>query len=64
MDQDLSGGLLDGRVVGAFGEFAVLELLSGATSATRCGALMARQRDWAASISLNAMAIPAAREPA
>jgi hypothetical protein len=30
VDQDLSGGLLGGRVVGAFGEFAVLELLSGA----------------------------------
>src|SRR6516164_223128 len=33
------------------------------TSATRCGALMARQCDCAVSISLNAMAIPAAREP-
>jgi hypothetical protein len=30
VDQDLSGGLLGRRVVGAFGEFAVLELLSGA----------------------------------
>ena len=40
-------------VVGAFDEFAVLELRAPArTSATRCGALTARQRDWAASISL------------
>src|SRR3954464_4153232 len=33
------------------------------TRATRCGALTARQRDWAASMSLNAIATPAAREP-
>jgi len=33
------------------------------TSATRWGALTARQRSCAASISLNAMAIPAALEP-
>ena len=33
------------------------------TSATRCGPLTARQRSWAASISLNAIASPAAREP-
>ena len=33
------------------------------TSATRWGVLTARQRSWAASISLNAMAIPAALEP-
>ena len=33
------------------------------TSATRWGALMARQRAWADSMSLNAIAIPAAREP-
>ena len=33
------------------------------TRATRCGPLTARQRSWAASISLNAMASPAAREP-
>ncbi len=33
------------------------------TRATRCGALMARQRSWADSISLKAMASPAAREP-
>jgi hypothetical protein len=33
------------------------------TRATRCGALTARQRSWADSISLNAMASPAAREP-
>ena len=33
------------------------------TSATRCGALTARQRAWAASMSLNAIASPAAREP-
>ena len=33
------------------------------TRATRCGALTARQRLWAASMSLNAIASPAAREP-
>ena len=33
------------------------------TSGTRWGALTARQRVWADSISLNAMAIPAARDP-
>ena len=33
------------------------------TRATRCGAFTARQRAWAASISLKAMASPAAREP-
>src|SRR3954451_7913215 len=33
------------------------------TRATRCGALTARQRCWAASMSLNAIARPAALEP-
>src|SRR3954453_9210190 len=33
------------------------------TSATSCGALTARQRAWAASMSLNAIARPAAFEP-
>ena len=33
------------------------------TRATRCGALTARQRRWADSMSLNAMAMPAARDP-
>lgn len=33
------------------------------TRATRCGALTERQRDWAASMSLNAIARPAARDP-
>src|SRR5664280_1120346 len=33
------------------------------TRATRCGALTARQRRWAASMSLNAIASPAPREP-
>jgi hypothetical protein len=33
------------------------------TSATRCGAFTARQRVWADSMSLNAIATPAAREP-
>ena len=33
------------------------------TKATRWGALTARQRSWADSISLNAIARPAAREP-
>ncbi len=33
------------------------------TRATRCGAFTARHRPWAASMSLNAMASPAARLP-
>jgi hypothetical protein len=33
------------------------------TSATRCGPLTVRQRRWADSISLNAMASPAAFDP-
>jgi len=47
----------------AFNEFAAFEAGPARTSATRWGALTARQRSWAASISLNAMAIPAALEP-
>ena len=58
-----SSGLVGGRLVGAFDEFAVLELRASAHERDQVGALTARQPDWAASISLNAMTFPAAREP-
>ncbi len=47
----------------AFDEDAAFESCAARTNATRCGALTARQRCCADSISLNAIAIPAAREP-
>ena len=47
----------------AFNEFAAFEAGPGADERDEWGALTARQRSWAASISLNAMAIPAALEP-
>jgi hypothetical protein len=40
-----------------------LKVAPARTKATRWGALTARHLDWADSISLNAMATPAAREP-
>ena len=53
VDQDLLCGLLgSGGVVGAFDEFAVVESGAGADERDEVGALTARQRDWAASISL------------
>jgi hypothetical protein len=52
-----------GVFVGSFDEFAVLQDGAAQTSATRWGALTARQRSWAASMSVNAIASPAAREP-
>ena len=63
MDQDLYAA---SSVVGSSGRSTSLPLSNRAparTSATRWGALTARQRDCAASISLNAMAIPAPRDP-
>src|SRR5207302_11111093 len=66
------GGRLNRGVVGglggleygvAFNELPHSKRAPARTSATRWGALTARQRSWAASISLNAMAIPAALEP-
>ena len=63
MDQDLLGGLL--LVGSSSGRSTSLPLwnCAGADERDQVRALTARQRDWAASISLNAMAIPAAREP-
>ena len=48
----LCGLLGSGGVVGPFDEFALLDFAPARTSATRWGALTARPRDWAASISL------------
>jgi hypothetical protein len=63
VDQDLLGG---GWVVfgGAFDQFSALEAGAGADELDQVGgAFTARQRDWAASMTLNAIANPAAREP-
>src|SRR3954466_10420770 len=43
--------------------FPLTKLAPARTRATRWGPLTARQRSWAASISLNAIANPAARDP-
>ncbi|QYC41824.1 hypothetical protein Nocox_21090 [Nonomuraea coxensis DSM 45129] len=40
-----------------------MKVAQARTKATRWGALTARQRAWADSISLNAIASPAARDP-
>lgn len=40
-----------------------LKVAPARTSATSCGPLTARQRAWAAWMSLNAMAMPAAFDP-
>jgi hypothetical protein len=45
------------------GSFDVLAVDEPGASATSCGAFTARHRAWADSISLNAIASPAAREP-
>jgi hypothetical protein len=52
-----------GVFVGSFDELPLVKVAPARTSATRWGALTARQRVWAASMSVNAMANPAAREP-
>ncbi len=69
-EESWSGGL--GRrhvrvvlVIGslAFDELALLEGCSGSDEGHEVGALTARQRCWAGSISLNAIAVPATFEP-
>ena len=50
-------------VVGAFDKLAVDERAPARTRATKWGALTIRHRVWADSISLNAIATPAARLP-
>jgi hypothetical protein len=50
-------------VVGSFDELPALTVGPAPTSAMKCGALTGRQRSGAASISLNAIAGPAAPEP-
>ena len=57
------GGFRLGVLAGSFDEFAVDEGRSGADQGDEVGALTARQRSCADSMSLNAMASPAAREP-
>jgi hypothetical protein len=66
------GGRLNRGVVGGLGgleygvvfnELAAFEAGPGADERDEVGALTARQRSWAALISLNAVAIPAALEP-
>ena len=55
---------MGGVFVGAFDEFSGLEAGAGADEGHEMGcAFTARQRDCADSMSLNAMASPAAREP-
>lgn len=74
VDEDLLGGRLGGCFgglgsvgggggAGAFDELAVAELGAGADEGDQVGALTARQRAWAAWMSLNAMASPDARDP-
>src|SRR6266851_10479910 len=41
----------------------LMKVAPARTKATRCGALTSRQWSWADSMSLNAIASPAAREP-
>ena len=50
-------------VVGSFDEFAADEGGAGADEGDQVRPLTARQRSWAASMSLNAIASRAAREP-
>jgi hypothetical protein len=52
-----------GPVAGALDDFAVDEGRPGADQGHEVGALTARQRSWADSMSLNAIASPTAREP-
>ena len=59
-------GGVDSRVAGSPGRsasFPLMKVAPARTSATRCGALTMRQWSCADSISLNAMASPAARDP-
>ena len=50
-------------MVGSFDLFAVGEGDAGTDEGDQVGALTMRHRAWADSISLNAIAMPAAREP-
>lgn len=52
-----------GGFVGTLDELAGFEAGAGADEGHEVGALAARHRDWADSMSLKAMASPAAREP-
>ena len=64
VDEDLYRRLrVGGGFVGSFDELAGLERRAGADERDQVRALTARQRSWAASMSLNAIASPAAREP-
>jgi len=55
--------LVDGLLGGSFDEFSGCEDGAGADEGDEVRALTARQRAWAASISLNAIASPAALLP-
>jgi hypothetical protein len=49
--------------IGSFDEFAVLEACSGSDEGDQVGGVDRTHRCWADSISFNAIAIPATREP-
>jgi hypothetical protein len=63
VDEDLLGCFGLGVFAGSFDELAGLERGAGAGERDEMRALTARQRSWAASMSVNAIAGPAAREP-
>ena len=67
VDQDLLGGFrlgrLGGLVLGSFDELAVDEGRPGADERDQVRGVDHAQRRWADSMSLNAMARPAARDP-
>jgi hypothetical protein len=64
VDEVSSGGLLlTAFGVGSFDEFALVEGGSRSHEWHQVGALTQRQRCWADSMSLNAVTMPAAREP-
>jgi hypothetical protein len=52
-----------GVLVGSFDELAGFEHGAGTDERDKMRGVTARQRSWAASMSLNAIANPAAREP-
>ncbi len=55
--------LVTSDILGSFESLPLMKTAPARTSATRWGPLTACQRAWADSMSLNAIAIPAAREP-
>ena len=63
VDQDLYAAVSTGWPSGRSTSLPASKRAPARTSATRWGALTARQRSWAASMSLNAIARPVAREP-